>query len=696
MMLKVRLDETDRLEILAGERVLLGDPRILLYTKAGPLGEDGELRGGEWVWEHGGEPQALELWRRPYTLGGDPLGELRVRVHPTAALVEFELLRDLEFLSEDSFLAPVIYAPAFRLPEDIRFLTLTFGLGGQEESYPGGYWPEFRWGRGPRELPREAFAPLVLWNDGAAVAVAPGNYPLISPMVRTEGGFARGLHGAVRSLPRGTVLATWIVASSDPFSALRRLSESLSRHASRVTRHALFERLGWWNAYGSYYTELINPLDEEALRAIARAFRDRAFPLGYFGLDLWYRFHTIGKAIRYQPDPRKYPRGLGKLCEETNVPYVLHLSALSEENEYGVEPGTPEVYEEIAEELSQEGAIAAWHDWLRTQQFLVPALRGDPEKAERWFSGMLGAFAARGLPVVLCMQTAGMILAAAMYGNAVAARSYTDYLFMLRPALEEAARRGHPEMLEAGVEPVDYRLQNLGVGAVYWSLGIRPFFDLFLTRANPGIGAVDPEGEAILRLLSLGPVGIGDRADVIDWDLLERLLDGQGKLLRPTAPPVPVLESMDKEVKLFWSEVSLDGIPWGYLVALNTSEDEASFRPEHPADVDAVAWDVREGKEVPGRVTVPPRGMAILLFVPVVHGVFFVGERKKLLPVHGALELHGDGGLWVVARDGGEFLLLGEREPHFEVKKGRILEKRREDALLSVKLSRGSTVRLWR
>ncbi|NOX45274.1 MAG: hypothetical protein GXO72_06055 [Caldiserica bacterium] len=640
---------------------------------------------------------AFELWRRRYLLGDEPLGELRIRAYPGKAVVEFELLRDVDFLeSEDSTTSPALRAPVFGLPERLRFLTLTFGLGGTEENYPGGYWPEFRWGRGPRELPREAFAPLALWDEVAAAAVAPGNYHLTSPLVRAEGGFARGLHGAVRALPRGFTLTTWIAASSDPFAALRELAGLLSPRVSRVTRHPLLERLGWWNAYGSYYTELINVLDEGALRELARSFRDRDFPLGYFGLDLWYRYHTIGKAVRYQPDPGKYPSGLRALREETGIPYVLHLSALAEDNDYGARPGDPGVYEEIAEELVHHGAIAAWHDWLRTQQFLVPRLRADPEAAERWFAGMVRAFGGKGLPVVLCMQTTGMILAAIRYGNVIAARSYTDYLFLLREALEEAARRGHPEMSRARVDPLDYRLHNLGVGAVYWSLGIRPFQDLFLTRANPGIGGIDPEGEAVLRLLSTGPVGIGDRADVIDWDLLGRLLDGEGRVLRPTAPPMPVLGTLEDEVKLFWGEVALDGTPWGYLIALNTSDAEAEFRPEHPADVEAAVWDLRERAPVRGRVAVPPRGMRVLLLVPEVSGVFFLGDTGRLLPVHAGLELHADRGLWVVAAQGGEFALLGERIPHLEMRKGRLLEKRREDALLRVKLSPGSVVRLWR
>ncbi|HID09066.1 TPA: hypothetical protein EYP13_02455, partial [Candidatus Micrarchaeota archaeon] len=468
------------LEVRLGERPFLFRPELVISARGSALREGfGDLSA--FPWENAGR-----IWRRRYELSGEPLGEMRFIHWERAILVEFEFLRDVDFLgAEDSFVTPSLLAPAFRFPKDMDFALLTFGLGGREERYPGGYWPEFRWGKGPEELPREAFAPLLLWGDEGTVAVAPANYHLTSPLVRFEGGFGRGLHGAVRILPRGFTLSTWIAAGDDPYAALRELGSLLSPHPSPITHHPLFDSLGWWNAYGSYYTEVLHPLDEGALRELAVAFKGRDFPLGYFGLDLWYRFKSIGKAIRYQPDPAKYPSGLRRLREETGFPYVLHLSALSEENEYGVAPGDPEVYREIAAELEHHGAVAAWHDWLRTQQFLERRLRGEPGAAEQWFSGMVEAFAERGLPVLLCMQTMGMILASLKHPNVVSARSFTDYLFILEPALREAARRGHPDMLEGRVDHLSFRLQNLLVGSVYWTLGIRPFFDLFLTRENP-------------------------------------------------------------------------------------------------------------------------------------------------------------------------------------------------------------------
>lgn len=156
--------------------------------------------------------------------------------------------------------------------------------------------------------------------------------------------------------------------------------------------------MGYWNAYGSYYTELIHPMEEGILRALALEFRAKKLPVGYVGLDLWYPYARVGQAREFRPDRRKYPRGLAALREETGLPFVLHLSALSRENAYGADGTDPAVYEEIAAELVGQGAVGVWHDWLRTWQFLTPALLSDPWRAERWFSGMCRAFREVGLP----------------------------------------------------------------------------------------------------------------------------------------------------------------------------------------------------------------------------------------------------------------------------------------------------------
>ena len=155
------------------------------------------------------------------------------------------------------------------------------------------------------------------------------------------------------------------------------------------------------------------------------------------------------------------------------------------------------------------------------------------------------------------------------------------------------------------------------------------------------------------------------------------------------------MKTLGEDLKLFFAEVELDGIPWGYLIALNSSEEKASFRPEHPGDIEAVAWDPLSGSPVEGKAEVPPQGMCVFLLSPVVEGVAMLGDLKKILPIHSGFEAHADGGLWLELPQGGEIAFHGKR-PHVELARGRITEEKRDGEVLRIRFSPKTTVRAWR
>lgn len=680
MELRLSFGDTGVVQIFLGEELYLQGLDLAL-----PGGEP--LETSPWQEESG---VGARSWRRLYSWEGEPTLELVLRQFPSALLVQARVLRELRGVSQqDSFESPVLLAPRFSFPDARRFFLATYGLGGQDDRYPGGYWPTAVAGRGPGELPREAFTPLVLWGEEGALAIAPGNWFLTSALVRTPGGAARGLHGAVDRLPAGFTLDTWLVAGPDPFSALRRLAQLLSPNrdsppASAITPHPLFERLGWWNAYGGYYTEIFRPLNEKELGRVVAGLKAAGVPLGYLGLDLWYPYEEIGKALRYRADPEKYPQGLRALGESWGLPFVLHLSALSERNAYGARGGDPEVYRAIVQDLLAEGAIAAWHDWLRTQQFLVPALRGDPQAAESWFLGMTQAFSEAGLPVVLCMHTMGMVLAATQAANVVSARSHTDYLFSQRPALAEAARHGREEMLAAQVPAGWLRAQNLTMGAVLASFGLAPFHDLFLSRPHPGLGGEDPEVEALLRALSCGPVGIGDGPGMSDPQLLARLVVGD-TLLRPDHPPQPLLSTLGQDVQAFWTAREAGGLSWGYLVVVNTGEAELQFEFDPPLEGDFLLWEGFSGRPVSkasGRL--PPGGVAYFVASPLLGGFAPWGLAGKLVPApRTGFAAQADGKSLRVWTDGAPLLLWSSEPLVASGDRGRVSLTRKGDLWLA-------------
>ncbi|RLE28955.1 hypothetical protein DRJ54_05580 [Candidatus Acetothermia bacterium] len=631
MKLNLSFDEEGRPRIGLGDEPFILDLEPRLPKAPDPLSAGGwERKAGRDDW---GE---FTSWRRVYSQGAEPLLSLTLRDYGEAIWLEVELLRALSGLrTRDSFAHLSILAPAFSLAEAPEFLAVTYGLGDSDDGYPGGYWPTAILGRGAGELPRQALAPLVLYSQAGALAIAPANWFLTSALVRIPGGVARGLHGAVEGLPTGFKLATLIASGDDPFSALGALGRLLRSRGEPPGQedHPLLTRLGWWNAYGGYYTELLRPLNAEELARVVSSLKASGIPLGYLGLDLWYPYETIGKALRYRADPKKYPEGLRALRARWDIPYVLHLSALSERNEYGARGGDPEAYRAIAQDLLAEGGIAAWHDWLRTQQHLTPELRADPEAAEAWFSGLARAFSQVGLPLLLCMHTMGMVLASTRHRNVISARSHTDFLFSLQEVLTEAARRGHEELLEAWTPPGKLRAQNLIMGAVLSAFGLAPFHDLFLTRPHPGLGGDRPWEDAVLRALSCGPVGIGDAPGMTDAQLVDKLLVA-GRLAQPDAPPRPHLPSLKEDVHLYWTERRAQDLSWYYLLALNTAEEERPFKLSLPFDPgEHCAWDGYTGRPVNTLAGVlPPGGMAYFVLAPEVGGISPLGYRGKLVP----------------------------------------------------------------
>jgi hypothetical protein len=547
-----------------------------------------------------------------------------------------ELLRALEGLERrDAFGDPIVHAPAFTLEGALSFLLATYGLADAEDPF-GGYWPEIQVGRSGA-LPGGAFAPLIAYDDGAALAVAPASQLLVSPLVATADGVARGLHGAITRLEVGTRIETVFAVSADPVDALMVLGDELLRRGGKErpvpSAHGITSGIGWWNAYGGYYTEPIRPLNEEGLLAVLADARQRGVPLAYLGLDLWYPYREIGQATAFVPDDVKYPRGLTPIAREASLPLTLHISALAQPNSYGADGSDGTVFEAIGDEIRRQSGTVVWHDWMRTQQHLSAPLRCAPDVADRWYRQMTDAFARRGLGIVQCMQTMGMALASSGAPNVIAARTGIDYLFSQAAAMDTLAARGEPGFRREQLPPVRLWRQNLLMGAVLYAVGLLPFHDLFLTRYHEDVGGAEPGFEAVLRALSCGPVGIGDAPGQADLDLLRRLGGSQGRLLRPDRPPFPMPESLGEAVEVYWTLHRSGDRCWLYVILLNLTEREQAYAVDPPVPG---AYRARNGltgecvEAMTGRL--PAGGGAYYVLSPMHRGIAPLGLVDKLVP----------------------------------------------------------------
>jgi len=620
---RIQIENDGRAAIYLDNKALISQIGLRLSQDKEWKSDSEGIVGGSWGSSRGeDEGGSYELWEREFTLDGAPFLSLSLWLYETSLLMRGELLREINHLKrEDSFEDATLLVPTFTFPAEMSFFLSTFGLGGINDDYPGGYWPTAKIGRGPRDLPREAFAPLVLFSETGALAISPANLFLTSPLVRMENGVGRGLHGAVDHLPAGTRLETLFAMADDVPNALLNLGDILLARSGKnrlyPDSHPIFSKLGWWNAYGSYYTEPIHRLDEASLQEVIADLKEHDIPIEYLGLDLWYPYEQIGQAIQYVPDVEKYPRGIAPLADKAKLSTVLHLSSLSAKNAYHADGADPSFYHQVAREIASQRGIVAWHDWLRTQQYLTPKLREDPQAAEDWFSGMTEAFADEGVNVLMCMQTMGMNLASTQLPNVVSGRTHTDFLFMQDEALHTLAEHGHPDFLEGFIEPSELHRQNLLMGMVLYSLGMLPFHDLFLTRPHPGLGGDHPEEEAVLRALSCGPVGIGDGPEMVDPDLIDRLLLPDGTLAQPDHPPYPLMETINEEVQAFFTEHNAGAFKWGYLLLLNTSDEELPYAMEPPLAGEYLVWDEFSREVMPEiRGSLGPGRLAYYVLVP--------------------------------------------------------------------------------
>jgi len=671
MSLHVGLDGSGDLTIGSGRSVCVRQFEIAFGGSA-LRGAEETLRASPWdasvESDAGG---ARKVFRCTWLEGAVPTALVEVREDGDVAWFSVKTLRPLAGLAaDDSFEVSNVAAPAFSFPSPLRIFLVTLGLGRSGEGSIGGYWPEALSGTGLAELPDQAaFAPLVLFDGESALAIAPASQFLTSMLRKAGHGVARGLHGAIDHLETGTSIETVFAAGRNVSDALARLGDALLRRGGKSrpspSQSPLTSSLGWWNAYGGFYTEPIRPLGENRLIDVISHLRRSSVPVAYVGLDLWYPYREIGQALRFSPDPRKYAKGFSDIARRYDLAFVYHLSALARDNEYGASGADPSFYADIATELRRQGGIAAWHDWLRTQQHLTPALRSTGGAADEWFGGMASALSGQDLKLLLCMQTMGMVLAATTCPNIISARSAIDYLFGQPEALETLDSLGHSGFKHDAIDAGDLRRQNLLIGSVLHTLGLLPFHDLFLTRHHDGLGGASPRTEAALRALSCGPVGIGDGPGMTDLELVRTLVSARGVLLHPDHAPHPDSGTLGAAVEIYRTECTAGEARWEYVVALNRSREKAAVEVPHNAR-DVVAWDVFGRRVVPAMATsLEPGEMAYYMLAPLRQGLAPMGFVDKLVPAPAGLLTSAEAGAgWRIELDApGERFAFWSREP---------------------------------
>ncbi|MGC8948440.1 MAG: hypothetical protein ACP5OK_03790 [Thermoprotei archaeon] len=597
-MLKVNIDEKFGIGSLSiGDEELIWDIQPILYINGVELAlsritkpKITHFYGKDNVGKHEG-------WNFKWYLVDRRLVETKIKYYPRSNVVIFEMesLRKLKGTKlKDSFLFTTYNFPAFRISNYAEVLYYTWGLT-KSGDFPGGFWPEGHVGEGIDAVPDNVpFTPFVVKGKNGALAFSAFNMFLVSPMRKKGNYIMRGVHGSINVIRRGFVTKTIAVYGNSFIDAINRWGSLLlkvyGKKPIKPMSHDVLKKLGYWNSYGGYYSELFHPMNEEIIRNVCATFKKMEVPLGYIGLDLWYIFDKIGLAKEYKPNPQRFSKSLGMISNEVQVPFVLHLSAFDKENYYTNKyhfiggkneiasvPIDAKFYDDLANIFVSEGGIAVWYDWIRTYQSLIKELRSNPEIAEYWFDTMIKSFDNKGLAVILCMPTIGFILSSVKHQNIISLRTYNDYLLSHKGQLKllRKVKGWRWKIIPKNI----YIKQNFMVGLLAKSLGMMPFFDVFITNPRHPEGFAEPNAkyEALMRILSGGIVGIGDRVDHINRSVLKLLLTPDGNLAKPDEPAIIWERALNDDLLLVHTYSKIGKYYWKYVGIINTGQEEQSY-----------------------------------------------------------------------------------------------------------------------
>jgi hypothetical protein len=612
--------------------------------------------GGRWWWSFDGSLRLVDAsehdgsdWLGAYTAlaltYSDQAGPLiRQALHTYAddssLVVETTALRDLWGTAlVDSFFHTTFNSPVVRLADGLGYLVYTWGLADNEGVGIGGHFPDAVVAPDLDSLPEQLrladfspttddhqrgekpFAPLIASDrQERTLVMAPLDHVLISPLrllpTPSGVGVTRGLHGGVDAIPAGTTTRTSLVFGQGVAATMQKWGDLLLRLSGKRRGQGqgslLVRSLGFWNCYGSYYAELFRPASATTLQALSAYFREAGVPVCYIGLDLWYHYDQVGFARRYQPDAAKYPQGLKGIFEETGLPFLLHMSAFDLANAYldaypfVVEEGSaypvdPQVYRDLAREFKDWGAMGIWPDFLRTQLQHCRSLRCSMGLADAWFDGLVRSMAQEGLEVMLYMPTIGHYLASTRYDNVIAVRTSTDYVNHQRG---QVAMLRHLEEFRRPLNSPQRNLrQNLLLSFLAGAVGLAPSYDVFITNQHHSEGFAEPDAprQALARALSAGIVGIGDKRDQVDREIVGRLAFPDGTLSQPDHPPYPVGATLQSDATAFYTTTSISGYRWIYVALFNLAEENREYHLDlRPflRGTESVVYDYMAGEHV--------------------------------------------------------------------------------------------------
>jgi hypothetical protein len=503
----------------------------------------------------GTRPTAVEV--------GDDLGAARhqvvadgpvrlsVRAYDHIPLVVFriEATEDLSGIASGTFEQPSVgwpvLTPSERRPDGVPEGTRALVFTASEFALPATAGVDLDgWFTLPHRPPTGW--PLLMQSpDGTTLLVAPLDH-FHEQIIGLNGGTLRcGWHGDLDTVPAGFATELAVIAGPGPRACIEWWGALLRQRAGTVRPgrwpDALGTRPSYWTDNGAAYWYRTEPGFDPAGSIVAAVDELRAdgVPLGSVQLDSWWYPHETLRPfdtdewvvpptamVAWEERPDALPDGIPALRRRLgDPPLVAHIRHLSSSSPMAAEvpvhvdgpyaaPMTPEPYERWLDQCVAWGVETFEHDWMVEVFYGVRGLRARPGLARAWQEGIDRAARERGITLQWCMASPADFAQTTTLRQVTSVRTSGDHGYIATP----------------GQLWTWFCVTN----TLARSLGLAPFKDVF--RTDPEVAEGNGEIEALLSVMSTGPVGLGDRVGRCDASIVARTCRADGVLVKPHVP----------------------------------------------------------------------------------------------------------------------------------------------------------------
>ncbi|XP_063423508.1 uncharacterized protein LOC134707561 isoform X1 [Mytilus trossulus] len=425
--------------------------------------------------------------------------------------------------------------------------------------------------------------PLALFDEtGNTLLIAPFTKFMTTSLWYESGPSPRlswGIMGGVHEVPADYTSSTIVITGSGINKAFQTYGTILRKfYSTDVQRNSAIEKdrtihyLGYWTDNGAfyYYNPEKNKTYEQTMLDVKQYSVEQHIPYKYLQLDSWwyYKSKNFEALKEWTARPEVFPNGLRNLTLATNWPIAAHNRYWSNETVYAKQnggsytfvkeyilslPNDQAFWNDLLSNGTEWGLILYEQDWLNIQTLFTGALQTDLNLGETWLTQMGNAAKTNGLSLQYCMALPRHALQSLTIPQVTQVRVSEDYL----------------------LDPLQWKI---GISSIFaYALNVRPYKDTFWTSKNENVnlrykGKTEPSPalQSVVSTLSTGPVGPGDKINIVNKTVLMRCCNDDGLILKPSKPATAIDKQIIKAALLMtdgpqgevWSTFStINGLP---------------------------------------------------------------------------------------------------------------------------------------